>query len=150
MGPCTSDSNGKSVLQDPTGAAVDDENAEHRQGPPSPDQEVDGKEPRAQEALSNGLKQDSLPSDLNRETSLPPEGALFSSEEDSQSDSVLRALRKQDKEQAETLVLEGKVQVLVVQSTSRVFSVRNVLTSPGRRSACRCIAKGAARARSAL
>ncbi|NXO33263.1 ZN142 protein, partial [Locustella ochotensis] len=37
------------------------------------------------------------------------------------SESVLKALRKQDKEQAETLVLEGRVQMLVVQSESRVF-----------------------------
>ncbi|NXQ60108.1 ZN142 protein, partial [Anthoscopus minutus] len=37
------------------------------------------------------------------------------------SESVLKALRKQDKEQAETLVLEGKVQMLVVQSESQVF-----------------------------
>uniref|UniRef100_A0A8C6ZBS4 Zinc finger protein 142 n=1 Tax=Nothoprocta perdicaria TaxID=30464 RepID=A0A8C6ZBS4_NOTPE len=35
--------------------------------------------------------------------------------------SVLKALRKQDKEQAETLVLEGRVQMLVVQSESRIF-----------------------------
>ncbi|XP_029442151.1 zinc finger protein 142-like isoform X2 [Rhinatrema bivittatum] len=42
-------------------------------------------------------------------------------EEGSQSESVLRALRKQDKEQAETLVLEGRVQMLVVQSGSQVF-----------------------------
>ncbi|XP_066046251.1 zinc finger protein 142 isoform X3 [Chamaea fasciata] len=37
------------------------------------------------------------------------------------SESVLKALRKQDKEQAETLVLEGRVQMLVVQSKSQVF-----------------------------
>ncbi|NXP30284.1 ZN142 protein, partial [Leiothrix lutea] len=37
------------------------------------------------------------------------------------SESVLKALRKQDKEQAETLVLEGRVQMLVVQSESQVF-----------------------------
>uniref|UniRef100_A0A8C0FFY1 Zinc finger protein 142 n=1 Tax=Bubo bubo TaxID=30461 RepID=A0A8C0FFY1_BUBBB len=35
--------------------------------------------------------------------------------------SVLKALRKQDKEQAETLVLEGRVQMLVVQSESQIF-----------------------------
>ncbi|NXX21185.1 ZN142 protein, partial [Podargus strigoides] len=37
------------------------------------------------------------------------------------SESLLKALRKQDKEQAETLVLEGKVQMLVVQSESQIF-----------------------------
>ncbi|NWQ62371.1 ZN142 protein, partial [Neopipo cinnamomea] len=37
------------------------------------------------------------------------------------SESVLKALRKQDKEQAETLVLEGRVQMLVVQSEGQVF-----------------------------
>ncbi|NWW73388.1 ZN142 protein, partial [Climacteris rufus] len=37
------------------------------------------------------------------------------------SESLLKALRKQDKEQAETLVLEGRVQMLVVQSESQVF-----------------------------
>ncbi|KAF1461614.1 hypothetical protein FQV08_0008425, partial [Pygoscelis antarcticus] len=37
------------------------------------------------------------------------------------SESVLKALRKQDKEQAETLVLEGRVQMLVVQSESQIF-----------------------------
>nr|XP_006112746.1 zinc finger protein 142 [Pelodiscus sinensis] len=38
-----------------------------------------------------------------------------------QSESVLKALRRQDKEQAETLVLEGRVQMLVVQSESQIF-----------------------------
>ncbi|XP_067385528.1 zinc finger protein 142 [Emydura macquarii macquarii] len=38
-----------------------------------------------------------------------------------QSELVLKALRKQDKEQAETLVLEGRVQMLVVQSESQIF-----------------------------
>ncbi|XP_053554111.1 zinc finger protein 142 isoform X2 [Bombina bombina] len=38
-----------------------------------------------------------------------------------QAESVLRALRKQDKEQAETLVLEGRVQMLVVQSNAQVY-----------------------------
>lgn len=37
------------------------------------------------------------------------------------SESVLKALRKQDKEQAETLVLEGRVQMLVLQSESQIF-----------------------------
>ncbi|NXO91345.1 ZN142 protein, partial [Certhia brachydactyla] len=37
------------------------------------------------------------------------------------SESELKALRRQDKEQAETLVLEGRVQMLVVQSESQVF-----------------------------
>ncbi|XP_064021183.1 zinc finger protein 142 isoform X2 [Pogoniulus pusillus] len=37
------------------------------------------------------------------------------------SELALKALRKQDKEQAETLVLEGRVQMLVVQSESQIF-----------------------------
>ncbi|XP_051839502.1 zinc finger protein 142 isoform X2 [Antechinus flavipes] len=38
-----------------------------------------------------------------------------------QSESVLKALRKRDKEQAETLVLEGRVQMLVVQGEGQAF-----------------------------
>ncbi|XP_061861081.1 zinc finger protein 142 isoform X2 [Colius striatus] len=50
-------------------------------------------------------------------------GDVATSGEDARggSESVLKALRKQDKEQAETLVLEGRVQMLVVQSESQVF-----------------------------
>ncbi|XP_069588832.1 zinc finger protein 142 [Ranitomeya imitator] len=36
-------------------------------------------------------------------------------------ESILKALRKQDKEQAEALVLEGRVQMLVVQSNAQVY-----------------------------
>ncbi|XP_015214721.2 zinc finger protein 142 isoform X1 [Lepisosteus oculatus] len=39
----------------------------------------------------------------------------------SQSESILKALRKQDKDQAEALVLEGRVQMLVVQTKASVF-----------------------------
>ncbi|KAM4697478.1 zinc finger protein 142 [Rhinophrynus dorsalis] len=42
-------------------------------------------------------------------------------EESCGNESVLKALRKQDKEQAETLVLEGRVQMLVVQSRTPVY-----------------------------
>uniref|UniRef100_A0A6J0TGY6 Zinc finger protein 142 isoform X1 n=1 Tax=Pogona vitticeps TaxID=103695 RepID=A0A6J0TGY6_9SAUR len=121
IGSSTGDSNEKSALQDLRGTKVDGQNTECLEVPPSPKQRVACKEPRTQEALSNGLKQESLPPEPNQEIPLTPEGALFSSEEDSQSESVLRALRKQDKEQAETLVLEGRVQMLVVQSKNRVF-----------------------------
>ncbi|XP_074857614.1 zinc finger protein 142 isoform X2 [Carettochelys insculpta] len=38
-----------------------------------------------------------------------------------QAESALKALRRQDKEQAETLVLEGRVQMLVVQSENQLF-----------------------------
>ncbi|XP_007501798.1 zinc finger protein 142 [Monodelphis domestica] len=38
-----------------------------------------------------------------------------------QSESVLKALRRRDKEQAETLVLEGRVQMLVVQGEGQAF-----------------------------
>ncbi|KAM4025425.1 zinc finger protein 142 [Anomaloglossus baeobatrachus] len=42
-------------------------------------------------------------------------------DESSKPESILKALRKQDKEQAETLVLEGRVQMLVVQSDTQVY-----------------------------
>ncbi|KAE8581340.1 hypothetical protein XENTR_v10024754 [Xenopus tropicalis] len=42
-------------------------------------------------------------------------------EECSRPESMLRTLRKQDKDQAETLVLEGRVQMLVVQSRTPVY-----------------------------
>ncbi|XP_040214111.1 LOW QUALITY PROTEIN: zinc finger protein 142 [Rana temporaria] len=41
--------------------------------------------------------------------------------DNSRPESILKALRKQDKEQAETLVLEGRVQMLVVQSKSQIY-----------------------------
>ncbi|CAH2305223.1 zinc finger 142 [Pelobates cultripes] len=49
------------------------------------------------------------------------EGSATSLEENSRPDSVLKALRKQDREQAEALVLEGRVQMLVVQSSAQVY-----------------------------
>uniref|UniRef100_A0A8C9ET22 Zinc finger protein 142 n=1 Tax=Pavo cristatus TaxID=9049 RepID=A0A8C9ET22_PAVCR len=49
------------------------------------------------------------------------DAATSSDDTRSSSESVLKALRKQDKEQAETLVLEGRVQMLVVQSESQIF-----------------------------
>ncbi|NXA46715.1 ZN142 protein, partial [Nothocercus julius] len=53
---------------------------------------------------------------------LPSEDAAASADDaKGGSESVLKALRKQDKEQAETLVLEGRVQMLVVQSESQIF-----------------------------
>nr|XP_047935636.1 zinc finger protein 142 isoform X1 [Anser cygnoides] len=52
---------------------------------------------------------------------VPGDAAASSDDTRSGSESVLKALRKQDKEQAETLVLEGRVQMLVVQSESQVF-----------------------------
>lgn len=93
----------------------------HFQAPHSPEGGEGCKEPSAQESSSTALKLDSLPSNANHDTSLAPEMALLPTKEDSQSESVLKALRKQDKEQAETLVLEGRVQMLVVQSESQVF-----------------------------
>lgn len=48
----------------------------------------------------------------------PPEEA---DDESTKPESILKALRKQDKEQAETLVLEGRVQMLVVQSNAQVY-----------------------------
>ncbi|KGL77752.1 Zinc finger protein 142, partial [Tinamus guttatus] len=58
------------------------------------------------------------------ERSCPPpaeDAAASADEAKGGSESVLKALRKQDKEQAETLVLEGRVQMLVVQSESQIF-----------------------------
>ncbi|NXE89064.1 ZN142 protein, partial [Menura novaehollandiae] len=52
---------------------------------------------------------------------VPEDVATSSDNARSGSESVLKALRKQDKEQAETLVLEGRVQMLVVQSETQVF-----------------------------
>ncbi|NXG71325.1 ZN142 protein, partial [Baryphthengus martii] len=52
---------------------------------------------------------------------IPEDAATSSDSGRGGSESVLKALRKQDKEQAETLVLEGRVQMLVVQSESQVF-----------------------------
>ncbi|NXP54519.1 ZN142 protein, partial [Heliornis fulica] len=52
---------------------------------------------------------------------LPEQTAASSDDARGGSESVLKALRKQDKEQAETLVLEGRVQMLVVQSESQIF-----------------------------
>ncbi|XP_056409565.1 LOW QUALITY PROTEIN: zinc finger protein 142 [Hyla sarda] len=42
-------------------------------------------------------------------------------DESSKPESILKALRKRDKEQAEALVLEGRVQMLVVQSSAKVY-----------------------------
>ncbi|NXQ83393.1 ZN142 protein, partial [Nyctibius grandis] len=52
---------------------------------------------------------------------VPEDAATSSDYARGGSESVLKALRKQDKEQAETLVLEGRVQMLVVQSESQIF-----------------------------
>ncbi|NXO04875.1 ZN142 protein, partial [Rhinopomastus cyanomelas] len=52
---------------------------------------------------------------------VPEDLATSGDDARSGSESVLKALRKQDKEQAETLVLEGRVQMLVVQSESQIF-----------------------------
>ncbi|NXY76238.1 ZN142 protein, partial [Glareola pratincola] len=52
---------------------------------------------------------------------VPEDTATSGDDARGSSESVLKALRKQDKEQAETLVLEGRVQMLVVQSESQIF-----------------------------
>ncbi|XP_075465767.1 zinc finger protein 142 isoform X2 [Ascaphus truei] len=64
---------------------------------------------------SNGLSHNDLP---GVETSTLSQDEA---EESCRPESVLKALRKQDKEQAETLVLEGRVQMLVVQSNTPVY-----------------------------
>lgn len=53
--------------------------------------------------------------------SIPVDAVTSTDDTRNSSESVLKALRKQDKEQAETLVLEGRVQMLVVQSESQIF-----------------------------
>ncbi|KFR04481.1 Zinc finger protein 142, partial [Opisthocomus hoazin] len=52
---------------------------------------------------------------------VPEDAATSNDDARGGSESLLKALRKQDKEQAETLVLEGRVQMLVVQSESQIF-----------------------------
>ncbi|NXC77131.1 ZN142 protein, partial [Anhinga anhinga] len=52
---------------------------------------------------------------------VPEDAATSNDDARGGSELVLKALRKQDKEQAETLVLEGRVQMLVVQSESQIF-----------------------------
>nr|XP_003214989.1 PREDICTED: zinc finger protein 142 [Anolis carolinensis] len=90
------------------------QNSEPLQAPPNSEEEC--REPHAQELCSDVLRSGPSP-----DTCLASENALFICEENSQSETVLKALRKQDKEEAESLVLEGRVQMLVVQSESRVF-----------------------------
>ncbi|XP_068102146.1 zinc finger protein 142 [Hyperolius riggenbachi] len=51
----------------------------------------------------------------------PPAVSVDEACDNTRPESILKALRKQDKEQAETLVLEGRVQMLVVQSKSKVY-----------------------------
>ncbi|XP_028663081.1 zinc finger protein 142 [Erpetoichthys calabaricus] len=61
--------------------------------------------------------------DINLDSSKDP-SAMGKGQEESnhlQSDCLIKALRKQDKEQAEALVLEGRVQMLVVQTRSAIF-----------------------------
>ncbi|XP_070585278.1 zinc finger protein 142 [Erythrolamprus reginae] len=108
----------EAALQNLKSCGGDSHNAELLQTPLSSEQNLGYKE----SALWTGaLKQDSLQLDSSPETSsLAAEDGL-SPEEVSPSESVLKALRRQDKEQAETLVLEGRVQMLVVQSKSQVF-----------------------------
>ncbi|XP_062972840.1 zinc finger protein 142 isoform X2 [Elgaria multicarinata webbii] len=108
----------KVALQDVADRKADEQGLELWQAPPSPEQGEGCRQLSVQEAW---LQPDSFQPDSSREASLTPEDALLPSKEGSQSELVLKALRRQDKEQAETLVLEGRVQMLVVQSESRVF-----------------------------
>ncbi|XP_044294332.1 zinc finger protein 142 isoform X2 [Varanus komodoensis] len=111
----------KDALQDGGDRKADGEDLEILQVPPSLEQGEGCREPNVQEAWPDVVKPSSFQPDPSHEASFAPEDALLPSEEGSQSESVLKALRRQDKEQAETLVLEGRVQMLVVQSESRVF-----------------------------
>nr|XP_033801719.1 zinc finger protein 142 isoform X2 [Geotrypetes seraphini] len=82
---------------------------------------------QSQETCSSLLIIDSSECELNalERTSFPEISAGDVSsemvEQSTQSESMLRALRKQDREQAETLVLEGRVQMLVVKSETQIF-----------------------------
>ncbi|XP_077176811.1 zinc finger protein 142 isoform X2 [Paroedura picta] len=111
----------KDTQQDPGEKEEDRQNSEPLQIPPNPEHDVGYKELSEQETWSNMLKPDSLQPSVCPDFHLAPEGALLHSEDASQSESLLKALRRQDKEQAETLVLEGRVQMLVVQSENPVF-----------------------------
>uniref|UniRef100_A0A8C5PM95 Zinc finger protein 142 n=1 Tax=Leptobrachium leishanense TaxID=445787 RepID=A0A8C5PM95_9ANUR len=64
---------------------------------------------------SDGALHSDVPETEN--CALSPEEA----EETCRSESALKALRRQDKEQVETLVLEGRVQMLVVQANAQVY-----------------------------
>ncbi|XP_067890877.1 zinc finger protein 142 isoform X2 [Heterodontus francisci] len=62
--------------------------------------------------------------ETERQASSDPDGSRPESQEEvqlSQSESEIKALRKQDKQQAQALVLEGRVQMLVVQTDAQVF-----------------------------
>ncbi|NXJ13093.1 ZN142 protein, partial [Odontophorus gujanensis] len=72
-----------------------------------------GEAPEAWLSVLTAAEQNHLP--------VPEDAATSSDDTRSSSESVLKALRKQDKEQAETLVLQGRVQMLVVQSDSQIF-----------------------------
>ncbi|KAL8183058.1 UNVERIFIED_CONTAM: hypothetical protein K2H54_013712 [Gekko kuhli] len=111
----------KDTPQDPGEKGDDKQVSEPLQAPPDPEQDLGCKELSEQETWSDALKSDSLQPSVRHDVHLAAEGALLHSEDASQSESLLKALRRQDKEQAETLVLEGRVQMLVVQSESPVF-----------------------------
>lgn len=64
---------------------------------------------------------DSIVLEGSSEKGLPMKASGSQEGEMSHSECVLKALRKQDKEQATTLVLEGRVQMLVVQNKASVF-----------------------------
>ncbi|XP_078003804.1 zinc finger protein 142 isoform X2 [Phascolarctos cinereus] len=69
----------------------------------------------------NPLSSDDPPANVKRPFEPPPSPGAPALSQLPQSESVLKALRRRDKEQAETLVLEGRVQMLVVQGEGRAF-----------------------------
>ncbi|XP_068931240.1 zinc finger protein 142 isoform X1 [Petaurus breviceps papuanus] len=75
----------------------------------------------APEALRNPLSSDDPPDNLKVPFKPPPSPGAPALSQLPQSESVLKALRRRDKEQAETLVLEGRVQMLVVQGEGQAF-----------------------------
>ncbi|XP_036611206.1 zinc finger protein 142 isoform X1 [Trichosurus vulpecula] len=67
------------------------------------------------------LSSDDPPDNLKGPFKPPPSPGTTALSPLPQSESALKALRRRDKEQAETLVLEGRVQMLVVQGEGRAF-----------------------------
>ncbi|KAM9380578.1 zinc finger protein 142 [Phaethornis superciliosus] len=108
------DGHGKDTLRQPTGHLEGSCSDHHRL---VADSEIrvasQAKVPEAWLSVLKTAQQSHLP--------VPEEVATSSDRARGGSESVLKALRKQDKEQAETLVLEGRVQMLVVQSEHQIF-----------------------------
>ncbi|XP_044526687.1 zinc finger protein 142 isoform X2 [Gracilinanus agilis] len=131
-----------SEVTDPSPVGYEDLGTSEALGSEEPDGPLEGlpdfeEEPELQNGGQSGIAavgepgQEKLPPDAPRDlvsledtpynlqgVPLPETPALS---QFPQSESVLKALRRRDKEQAETLVLEGRVQMLVVQGEGQAF-----------------------------